>query len=111
MRKITNAAQKAFWDNGYFKQDNTTVVNGTMQLYKTMIALWCDGLLTLHSGGYRTMTTKERLNGVLARMGYQIRQRKGKWFVYRKLSDAQTGEFKGWDKNGELFYDGMQFRI
>lgn len=77
MRKITNEAQKAFWDNGYFKQDNTTVLNGTMQLYKTMIAIWADGLLTLNSGGYRTVTTKERLNGALSRMGYQIRQRKG----------------------------------
>lgn len=100
MRKITNAAQKAFWDNGYFKQDNTTVLNGTMTLYRTMIALWCDGLLTLHSGGYRTVTTKERLNGVLARMGYQIRQRKGEWYVYNSQTEERV-----------LFTDGMQFRI
>lgn len=100
MSKITNAAQKAFWGNGYFKQDNTIVLNGTMQLYRTTIALWCDGLLTLHSGGYRTVTTKERLNGVLARMGYQIRQRKGQWYVY----NSQTEE-------SVLFTDGIQFRI
>ena len=100
MHKITMEAQKAFWDNGYFKQDNTIVLNGTMRLYKTMIATWGDGLLTLNSGGYRTVTTKERLNGVLSRMGYQIRQRKGEWSVY----NSQTEE-------SILFYDGMQFRI
>lgn len=100
MRKITDQAQKAFWDNNYFKQDNTIVLNGTMQLYKTMIALWCDGLLTLHSGGYRTKTTKERLNGVLKRLGWQIIQRKGEWFIF----NSQTEE-------SILFYDGIQFRI
>lgn len=100
MRKITNEAQKAFWDNGYFKKYNTIVLNGTMTLHRTMIAVWGDGVLTLNSGGYRTLTTKERLNGVLSRMGYQIRQRKGEWIVY----NSQTEE-------NVLFYDGMQFRI
>ena len=100
MRKITNEAEKAFWDNGYFKQDNTTVLNGTMTLYRTMIAVWGDGLLTLNTDGYRTNTTKERLNGVLSRMGWQIRQHKGEWYV----RNSQTEETI-------LFYDGMQFRI
>lgn len=57
-------------------------------------------MLTLNTDGYRTNTTKERLNGVLSRMGWQIRQRKGKWYVY----NSQTEE-------NVLFYDGMQFRI
>lgn len=100
MRKITMEAQKAFWNNGYFKHDNTIVLNGTMTLYRTMIAVWGDGVLTLDCKGYRSKTTKERLNGVLERMGYQIRQRKGEWYVY----NSQTEE-------NVLFYDGMQFHI
>lgn len=100
MRKITDQAQKAFWDNGYFKQDNTTVLNGTMTLHNTMIAVLGDGILTLNSGGYRTNTTKERLNGVLNRLGYQIRQRKGEWSIY----NSQTEE-------SFLFVDGIQLRL
>ena len=100
MRKITDQAQKAFWNNGYFKQDNTTVLKGTMALHGTMIAVWGDGLLTLNTDGYRTNTTKERLNGVLERLGWRISQRKGDWFVF----NSQTEE-------SVLFYDGMQFRI
>lgn len=109
MRKITNEAVRAFWGNGYFKQDNTKVdikpiTHGryeiTMSLHNNPIVINSNGFLTISSCGWKTNTTKERLNGVLLRMGWQIRQCKGEWSVY----NLQTEE-------SVLFYDGMQFCI
>lgn len=109
MRKITDQAQKAFWSNGYFKQDNTKVdikpiphgrYEITMSLHNNPIATRSNGFLTISSCGWGTNTTKERLNGVLKRLGWQIRQHKGEWYV----CNSQTEETI-------LFYDGMQFRI
>ena len=100
MRKITMEAQKAFWDNGYFKRDNTTVLNGIMTLHSTIIASHSDRFLSLNSGGYRTNTTKERLNGVLHRLGFVIKSKQGEWSIY----NSQNGE-------SFLFVDGIQLRL
>jgi hypothetical protein len=100
MRLITKQASKAFWDNDYFKRDNTVVMNGIMTLYNTVIASYLDGVLTLDTKGYMTNTTRERLNGVLERIGYAIIQRNFTWYVHNL-------------HNGEkvLFENGMKFRL
>ena len=100
MRKITINASKAFWDNEYFKQDNTMVLNGVMQLHRTNIAIYADGVLTLNTDGWYSATTKERLNGVLDRLGYKVYQKKGVWYVYNSQNEESI-EFK----------DGMEFKL
>lgn len=82
MRKITELASKAFWNNDYFKRDNTTVHNGIMTLHRTIIAKQVNGVLTIDTDGYLTNTTKERLNGVLMSIGWKIYQKDFKWYLY-----------------------------
>ncbi len=55
-----------------------------------------DGSLTLDSGGWRTITTKECINWALPR-GLHLRQDKGVWFVG-----------SSWFDNGTPFADGMR---
>ena len=98
MRKITELASKAFWDNEYFKLDNTMVLNGVMQLHRTNIAVYADGVLTLNTDGYRTNTTKERLNGLLRWVDRKIYQKKGIWYI----------EFLG---DSVEFKDGMEIKL
>ena len=86
MRKITFEAQDAFWNDRNFKKDNTVVKNGVCFLHDTKIALIKDDCIIINSGGYRTNTTKERLNGILLSVGYIIVQEKNKWFVCNMLS-------------------------
>jgi hypothetical protein len=100
MRQITKKASKAFWDNDYFKRDNTVVINGTMKLHKTVIASYLDGYLTLDTKGYTTNTTKERLNGVFERLGYIIIQRKFQWYLFNSQNEEMIP-----------FKDGMKLRL
>lgn len=39
------------------------------------------GFVVLHSGGYRTVTTKDRINAFLPK-GYRVHQRDFTWFVH-----------------------------
>ncbi len=58
-----------------------------------------DGTITLNSGGYRTVTTKDRINGILPRpLG--VYSNKGVWTLYRKGNNPCTVS---------EFYDGMRF--
>lgn len=106
MRKITKEAVEAFWgDTFHFLPGNTMVARYSetgveMFLHGNLIASRDEALLSISSCGWKTPTTKERLNGVLLRMWWQIRQCKGECSVY----NSQTEE-------SVLFYDGMQFRI
>ena len=44
-----------------------------------MIVLRCDGRIQLNSGGYRTTTTKRRMNQCL--LGHRVYQRDFAWYV------------------------------
>ena len=99
MRKITKLASEAFWNGDYFKLDNTTVKDGMMLLYGNMIAYIEGDILTISSRGYETNTTKERLNGVLDKLGFKVYQKKGKWYILDMSKD------KSFD-----FVDGMKLR-
>jgi len=51
-----------------------------LKLHDTYIITWyADGRVELNSGGWRTVTTKARMNEFLE--GYSISQSKGQWFV------------------------------
>jgi len=63
-------------------------------------------VVTLNSGGYRTVTTKDRMNRFLP-LGYRIVQRNFNWIL--QVLETLDGESQ-WN-NQELFYDGMQIRL
>jgi len=78
------------------KIDNNTIEylqnNGTkvIRLHQTDIITFKNGVVILNSGGWRTPTTRNRINKY---SGIHVNQLKGQWFI---------GEY--------LFYDGMKFK-
>ena len=92
MRKITRLAARAFIEGRSFRKDNTSVtykadvldplcVNMQLRLHDNLIAEWIDVALP-HSmnlritlAGWPTVTTRERLNGLLTELG----KREGVW--------------------------------
>lgn len=77
MRKITRQAAEAFRDGRKFSQGNTTVtgytVDGTqcarMYLHGNEIAFKFGKEILLTLAGWPTVTTRERLNGLLETLG------------------------------------------
>jgi hypothetical protein len=57
-----------------------------------------DGTITLNSGGYRTSTTKDRINEYSP---ISIYQNKGIWYV---------GDRRNQDEPSVVFFDGIQFK-
>lgn len=94
MRKITFDAVDALFEGQGFKRDSTEVIHGLdgakLFLHNNLIAVLNGSEVTLNSCGWKTSTTKERLNGVLSPYGFTISQKKGVWFL-----------------NDVLFRDGM----
>lgn len=93
MRKITSQSVDAFV-NGYgFNQGNTSVSScgydeikaWFFMLHNNRIAEKAVHLneLTIWDAGWQTVTTKERLNGILSRLtfGWSLFQKKGQWFL------------------------------
>jgi hypothetical protein len=87
MRKVTIKAAEAMRHGYNMTSGNTRVVSdgNIMKLHGNTIAIYdrVEGLLTLRDSGWRSATTKERLNGVLMSFGAHkfIAQRAGVWYV------------------------------
>jgi hypothetical protein len=79
MRQITRKAVEALFAGTYYENSNTKVFDKAMYLHGHNIA-WLDvnGQLWISHCGYRTNTTKERLNGL---PGVEIRQRNYQWYL------------------------------
>jgi hypothetical protein len=93
---------KVFWERRSRKFGHTP--NGVRDVvettgYTTKYLLWGNEIATLEIGkltvrdtGWRTMTTKDRLNNILGKLNMGISQDKGEWYlVHRKRSG-------NWDK-------------
>lgn len=85
MRKITRESVMAFMEARPFKKDNTTIEvlpNVTiMSLFGNRIAYQYndpDRTLSITTCGWKSATTKERLNAI---PGVHIKQIKGKWLL------------------------------
>lgn len=105
MRKIETAMNRAITDGIDWKQDNTEFIYSPerdasyVHLHGNHIATIGEGFIELYSCGYRTNTTKSRLNAILHEHGNGdgIFQKNYDWFV---------------ETNGEIvpFSEGMILR-
>ncbi len=73
----------------------------TLTLHQTDIAKRIGGIIVLKTDGYRTTTTKSRLNAILSHFGKGgISQEKGVWYWYYSGRGERVA-----------FVDGMQFDV
>tara|TARA_R110002020_G_scaffold24198_8_gene79840 strand:+ start:6530 stop:6817 length:288 start_codon:yes stop_codon:yes gene_type:complete len=90
MRKITEDAIRAFRNGNTFKRDNTEVrVYGeqrVLRLHDSDIAVWDAEGLFITNCGYKTVTTKERLNGL---PNVHIVQKDFQWFLNGEAWDGE----------------------
>ena len=98
MRSITIDACRAFIAARPFKRSNTEVVvldNVTiLKLFGNEIAYRYNDpekTLTITNCGWKSNTTKERLNGIYA---VRIHQRKGEWYLNGELWDGELIDVK-----------------
>ena len=87
MRKIELQMNKAITAGVDFKSANTEVISYTnssdVYLHGNLIARIGETWIELFDGGWQTVTTKSRLNAILAEHGNgdKVFQKKGEWFV------------------------------
>ena len=89
MRKITTEASLAFLNMEDYKKDNTRVevirqphmTDVHLYLHWNEIARSNGKELHLDDCGWKTNTTKERINWLLYWMGLKIQQVKGEWYI------------------------------
>ena len=106
MRKITEQAKKAYDNNKNYKNGNTEVVtyteeqNGQKVVYKVSVFLHGNEIISKVNSfgnwieeatlaGWGTVTTRERLNGIL---GASFTQKKGKQF----FNDKEITNLEKW---------------
>ena len=87
MIQITKEAVDAFLNGYYYTKSNMEVTCGEMYLHGNKIA-WLDvnGQLWISHCGYRTNTTKEKLNGLPS---VNIRQINFTWYLNGKELDGR----------------------
>ena len=72
---------------GYIEYDGSVSV----ELHSTkVVTLYANGLVKLASGGWQTVTTKDRMNRYSP---VSVRQRKGEWYVMSTCADGCRNEF------------------
>ena len=70
MRKITKEICRAFLDGVRLKMSNTLTEDAAIWLHGNKIAFWAtDEILQISLCGWNTVTTRERLNGLLTTLG------------------------------------------
>jgi len=93
MRKIETLMNAAIAAGKDWRQDNTAVVEADglsiVLLYGNKIAEVGDTFIRIFDGGWRTNTTKSRLNAIFNGCGLPsdgVFQKAGKWFIKTKGS-------------------------
>lgn len=94
---LGNKTHKKLAHNTYAeRRDPSTIV---VVLHRTPIVAFArDGMMTLNSGGYQTVTTKARMNQFLTPNGWHLTQKRGKWVVsvpehWRPVHGVQSLDF------------------
>jgi hypothetical protein len=86
MKKITQESVENFSSNVNFHKSNTKILTDgnitSMYLFDNKIAYRIGKNLIIDNCGWKSNTTKERLNGLLENYKLpKIQQKKGKWFI------------------------------
>lgn len=92
MRKITKEIASALKNNVRKADGNTTCTGTSIFLHGNEIARVVNGRLEISLAGWPTVTSRDRLNGILAEFGCKERvfQSKGnQWFGDRYISAAE----------------------
>ena len=72
------------------REDNTVAI----RLHTTnVVVIGNDGTVTLNSGGWKTATTKQRMNQYLN--NHTVFQKRGEWFVWNRVDDTTEEFFDG----------------
>jgi hypothetical protein len=94
MRIIEKQMNQAISTETDWKKDNTQVINiegvSFVYLYNNLIAMVGDTWLELFDGGWKTDTTKSRLNAILQEHGNgeYIFQKNFEWIVYTNQTNV-----------------------
>jgi predicted membrane-bound dolichyl-phosphate-mannose-protein mannosyltransferase len=97
MRVIERQMNRAISTETDWKKDNTEVINiegvSFVYLYNNLIAMVGDTWLELFDGGYKSNTTKSRLNAILQEhgSGEYIFQKNFEWIVYTNQVNIPFG--------------------
>lgn len=78
MRKITQAVVTAFLDRSSVSVGNSRTDGKTLYLFGNPIAVHAAEGLTIQTCGWKSNTTKERLNAL---PGVRIAQKAGQWYL------------------------------
>lgn len=98
MRVIERQMNQAISKEIDWKKDNTEVINiegvSFVYLYSNLIAMVGDTWLELFDGGYKSNTTKSRLNAILREhgSGESVYQKNYEWFVSTKDGEVAFGD-------------------
>jgi hypothetical protein len=102
MRKIERQMNDAITASKDWRLDNTEVVNkdgvSIVKLYGKTIAEVGATWICLYDGGYRSVTTKSRLNAILNAHGCNfdsVFQKKGEWFFHDSARSVDMPFFNG----------------
>jgi len=114
MRKIEAAMNDAILKCQDWEKDNTKVIYSPerkasyVHLYGHHIATIGETFVEVYSCGYKTATTKSRLNAILAEHaidGECIVQRNFKWYIHKYIGQAGTSSVY----NEQEFEEGFIF--
>ena len=101
MRNITELATRAFFNGENFKLSNTEVhadcTGVYLYLWGNLIAKRVNERVSISLAGYNTVTTRERLNGILRNFNKRITTKKGIVFIIDKNTN-ESKEFPNDDK-------------
>lgn len=82
MKKITDKIVSAFINRKSSRLGNTWTDGTTLYLHGNIIARWDNDILQIRTAGWESKTTKERLNGLLYKLGLPtITQRNYQWYI------------------------------
>ena len=98
-RELGNRDTRKVGNNTYLERDRWSPGTIFLRLHRTrIVAFHEDGSVRLNSGGWQTVTTKERLNWV---SGIRVFQQDWQWYVYI----PKTGETVPYSDGMVLFTD------
>jgi len=103
-----NRESRKYANNTYWQRRGENIA---LKLHNTdIVTLYPNGDMSLNTGGWYTITTKERINRVLPRV-FSLYQDKGRWFLRNRIDNVTYGYMdrmritSDWDVEGAGIYD------